>query len=431
MIAKKPHEALGEEALAALAGLARREAHGEPPPGTADHARERALAAFRATRRGFTMGGDPPYPPARPVPTSLVAWLAAAAVAALIVVVGARALLLEAPLSFTVEGAPAAATYIPAGATLRFSDGSVVSFAAGAGGRVAEVGPHGARIRLEGGTASFHIVHRPGARWSVEAGPYVIAVVGTTFDVRWSVEAQEIEVRLHEGAVTVNGVPLHAGQRFIGHAADGTVSILPLAASAQAEAPAAPAPPAPVPAPVPVPDPQPSSPAAHTSSSAVAPPASLGWPARVAAGDFRGVVADAQAHGVDAALRGAPLADLGALADAARYAGDKDLARRALLAERLRFPASTEAHAAAFLLGRLADAGVGAPGAAVSWYDTYLAEAPHGAFAAEALGRKLAALRRAHDPAARAVAAEYLQRYPKGPYAASARELTEPRPQAP
>ena len=184
--------------------------------------------------------------------------------------------------------------------------------------------------------------------------------------------------------------------------------------------------------------PNPPPPHARASTSAAAAPPSLDWPARVAAGDFRGVVADAQARGVDASLHGAPLADLGALADAARYAGDNDLARRALLAERSRFPASAEAHAAAFLLGRLADSGGGAPGAAVGWYDAYLAEAPYGAFAAEALGRKLAALRRAHDPAARAVAAEYLQRYPKGPYAASARELTEapsdgeaPHPQAP
>jgi TolA-binding protein len=424
MIEKKPHEALGEAGLDVFASLARREAHGEPPPGTAEQARERALASFRASRR--------------PRATPVVAWLAAAAVAIAIIVAIAPISMHAPPLAFTVEGAPATAKYIPAGATLRFSDGSVATFAAGAGGRVADVGPHGARILLEGGTASFHVVHKPGARWSVEAGPYVIAVVGTVFDVRWSVEAQEIDVRLHEGAVTVNGVPLHAGQRFIGRAADGAVSILPLEPSSRDAA----APPSPKPDREPQPEPAPAPPpsvlAASPPPSASAAPAPLGWPARVAAGDFRGVVADAQARGVDSALHGAPLPDLAALADAARYAGDSDLARRALLAERSRFPGSAEAHAAAFLLGRLADSGGGAAGGAVSWYDTYLAEAPRGAFAAEALGRKLAALRRAHDPGARAVAAEYLQRYPKGPYAASARELTEahtdpeaPRPQAP
>ncbi len=121
-------------------------------------------------------------------------------------------------------------------------------------------------------------------------------------------------------------------------------------------------------------------------------------------------------------MRGVSLADLAALADAARYAGRSDLARRALLAERARFPGSAEARAAAFLLGRIADDGA-STAAAVRWYDDYLTEAPHGAFAAEALGRKLVALRRAGDPAARPTAAEYLRRYPDGPHAAAAREL--------
>ena len=147
------------------------------------------------------------------------------------------------------------------------------------------------------------------------------------------------------------------------------------------------------------------------------------WPERVAAGAFRGVIAEAESRGIDAVLKQVPLTDLVALADAARYAGRTDVARRALLAQRDRFATTAEAHAAAFLLGRLADDAGGSPEAALRWYDRYLVEAPRGAFAAEALGRKMIALRRASDPAAPSVAAEYLRLHPSGPHAASAREI--------
>jgi hypothetical protein len=111
------------------------------------------------------------------------------------------------------------------------------------------------------------------------------------------------------------------------------------------------------------------------------------------------------------------------LADAARYAGRPALAHDALLSVRARFAWASEARGAAFLLGRLADDGGGPTQGAVVWYDTYLAESPSGPFAAEALGRKLTALRRAKDPAARSAADEYLRRYPDGPYAPAAREI--------
>jgi hypothetical protein len=151
----------------------------------------------------------------------------------------------------------------------------------------------------------------------------------------------------------------------------------------------------------------------------------LGWSRRVAAGEFRAVVAEVESRGVEVTLRHVMLADLAALADAARYARRPELARRALLAERARFPGSPDARAAAFLLGRLADDAEGSLDSAMTWYDVYLSESPRGAFAAEALGRKLTALKRAGDPAARAVADDYLHRYPDGPYAAPARELLD------
>jgi TolA-binding protein len=93
-----------------------------------------------------------------------------------------------------------------------------------------------------------------------------------------------------------------------------------------------------------------------------------------------------------------------------------------LLAERARFPRSARAHDAAFFLGRLEEASGGA--SAIEWYDRYLQEAPLGAYASEALGRKMTATARLQGPrAARELATVYLQRYPSGSYAASARGL--------
>jgi len=58
------------------------------------------------------------------------------------------------------------------------------------------------------------------------------------------------------------------------------------------------------------------------------------------------------------------------------------------------------------------------------WYDTYLAEAPRGHFAAEAFGRKMVAIsKQSGRSAARETAAEYLKRFPAGPHASVAREL--------
>jgi hypothetical protein len=142
----------------------------------------------------------------------------------------------------------------------------------------------------------------------------------------------------------------------------------------------------------------------------------------LADGNFRGVLAAAEARGIDASLSRGSLAEVVALADSARYLHERALAKRALLTERTRFAGSTEARSAAFVLGRMAD-DAGSRDEAVRWYETYLAESPGGPFVAEALGRKLVALVESGDAAgARSVAREYLRRFPQGPHAAYARD---------
>lgn len=153
---------------------------------------------------------------------------------------------------------------------------------------------------------------------------------------------------------------------------------------------------------------------------------SLTWSQRVARGEYARVVSEAEAIGIDTVLGASSLADVGALADAARFVGKGAIASRALHTIRTRFPGTARAASAAFVLGRTAeDAGQSA--SAMSWYDTYLAEAPGGALAPEALGRRMLALRRMGNTAAAKQAAEaYLQRFPHGPYSGVAREMTAP-----
>src|SRR5204863_3802141 len=130
------------------------------------------------------------------------------------------------------------------------------------------------------------------------------------------------------------------------------------------------------------------------------------WSAAVTSGNAARVLAEADAHGLDRALVEVDSRALVALADASRYSSRPEVAVRALVAERQRFPDTAPAQAAAFLLGRLAD-DRGEVAAGLAWYRRYLSETPNGPYAAGALGRKLLAVERISGrDAARGVAAE-------------------------
>ncbi|HXU03448.1 MAG TPA: FecR family protein, partial [Polyangia bacterium] len=116
-------------------------------------------------------------------------------------------------------------------ATARFSDGTSVAVGAGSAARVRARTRTGATIRLERGRASFAVVHRPGARWNVEVGPFEIAVTGTEFDVHWSDDRDGFEVVMKSGTVVVSGsltgegIPLHAGQRLVASLTNKTLVV--------------------------------------------------------------------------------------------------------------------------------------------------------------------------------------------------------------
>jgi len=364
-------------------------------------------------------------------------------------------------------------------AALRFSEGTKVDLGPGSRALVVSTDRRGARLRLEEGRAHVAVVHRPRARWTVEAGPFTVQVTGTMFDVHWSGDEDLFEVHLIAGSVRVRGpltgegVTLRAGEKFqarpnqqvmrVERAAEETT------AAAQAPARALPAPvtvarPEAAPAPS-LPAVPPAAPAAAATSSSVsasasasasatsggvpaaAPPrvsrarvvasttpglaGNLGatWRQRVASGDFRSVLDEAEEQGTAQCLRSLPEDRLASLADAARYAGRSTLARDALLAQRRRFAGSSTARRAAFLLGRLAEESGQPPGAALDWYETYLTEAPQGSYADEALGRKMLVMRANGETAAAVVVArEYLGRFPSGAYAGSARAIRDGAP---
>lgn len=370
--------------------------------------------------------------------------------AGVVAVALAAFLLLRSPaLDYSVSGAPEVAGYVRADArpaTVSFEDGTALELAPGASGRVSEVRSNGARFVLEDGAVDARVKKLPGAAWSVHAGPWEVRVTGTAFLVTWDARQSHLRIAMREGSVVVHGpgaeagIGLRAGQS-LDAGDDGAIQVA--AADLPSEGARAPGSGGAASPADPGATPSPSAEPGSLGGEAVAvdrvgssprqlqdpPTAPRPWPARVAAGDYDGVLAEAEKSGVDAVLASASASDLSAFADAARYRGRAGLATRALQSLRDRFPGSAPAANAAFLLGRMSD-DAGNPASALRWYDAHLAEG--GAFAAEALGRKMLVVRRTSgDAAAATVARAYLARYPGGAHAAIARTLAEEPTPAP
>jgi len=387
------------------------------------------------------------------------AWtVAAVAAAALIAIFGLarrQVVVTAAPITFAVgdDARPGELGAYVASATglelpLRFSDGSELRLQGAARARVTGTTAAGASVLLETGRMKVDVAHRPHADWAILSGPYTVQVTGTSFYVMWEPASGTLEVEMNSGAVVVRGPGIESGARIAGTerfvtsvSARIEAGVLPPVASGATALSESSSPGVAVAEPtIGVPDherhgvagtpavnPSPSMRPMATAESAQVPQGpAQSWASLTARGDHARVIGEADARGIDVVMDSASAEDLGALADAARYTGRRDLARRALLALRSRFRSTPRGESASFLLGRLMDDG-GSSREAIEWYDRYLSEAPAGPFVPEALGRRMLALRRLGDlDACRRAADDYLRRFPGGPYAGVASEIAHP-----
>jgi len=171
----------------------------------------------------------------------------------------AAAFLLTRPAPLTVavgdahvKSGPGAVVEAPATASVpvQFSDGTELALAPRARLGVEAVDSHGATLVLERGSLDVGVVHRQGARWSVRAGRFEVAVTGTRFEVSFDPEGDALTVKMRAGSVLVRGpgrsgaTPLGARQTLHADGRTGRYDITTDEASASA--PAAPAVAAPV-----------------------------------------------------------------------------------------------------------------------------------------------------------------------------------------
>jgi FecR protein len=315
------------------------------------------------------------------------------------------------------------------------------------------VGHRSAITRLSKGELRVDVRHAERADWRFFAGPFEVRVVGTKFDLAW--RDDKLTVAMREGRVRIVGPDrewtVAAGERFEMTGRGALANLAPHPATAEVTAPDQPKPTLP------------SGQAAETAASderisgrvsskedtapgtaargakpllkvggeAATDSASRtndslekseGWQQLLAKGEFGTLLSEAKAVGIDAAIQTRSSGELVALAQAARYSKEAGLARKVWQGVRGRFAGSLAARDAAFFLARV-DEQAGRQASALELYRSYLREGGQsGAYAPEAMGRRLVLLRRSNLAAAVDEAQQYLARFPSGPYAKLARD---------
>ena len=359
-------------------------------------------------------------------------WALAGAVAVALAMVAYRLPLrpLDSPLQYVVEGAavgPAKTITATSSTRVLFSDESRLRIEPSSKIKMLGTDAHGAQVAVADGSIDVFVKPRSDSSWRFEAGPFSILVRGTAFRLGFDAARGRLNLHMKTGVVEVRGP--HRVSTLRG--GDSLELLANPPREASSIAPLQETPPLPPATPLQTLPARPTAlkPLAHDGPSRLAMHNGAGhsasWSDLIAKGDFPAIVQDAERCGLDTTLARGSALDLITLADAARYTKKYETARQALLALRARFAGSNRAKDAAFFLGRLSEVEPASSDAALTWYDTYLAEADRGPYASEALGRKLTLLVRKDPERAHKVARSYLQRFPQGNQAELARSVVQ------
>src|SRR6188768_2749213 len=361
-----------------------------------------------------------------PARSTRLRWAFALGLFALGIAVGAPAWQAWTMLRYEAHGLSTEGSNLNAGETpadLAFSDGSRITVSPHSTLSVDLLGKRAALTRLVDGRLHVAVHHEPDTNYRFLAGPYEVQVVGTEFDLEWHAQANGLTLVMQSGEVRVLGdgnprqvragqtLHLPSPQQPSREPAPSAAVAVQSSLSTRAAAPPGEGKVLGTP---------------QKPSALVARATEADWSALLNAGQFAAIMRDADARGGERLLDSAPASDLKVLALAARYTGRRALSMHAWQALRARYPADATNQGAAFFLGRSYEE-QGDTTEALRWLSRYLAESPAGAYASEALGRRLLLLSKSGQKTeAMSMARTYLQRYPRGAYAKSAQLVIQP-----
>ncbi len=323
------------------------------------------------------------------------------------------------------QGELIASEGVPIG--IRLSDRSEINLQPHTTLRLAALSDGVVITRVSQGTLDVEVVHQEHTNYQFFAGPYLVKVVGTAFRLSYEPEDESLDLKMRSGVVEVlepdgtnrivrAGETLHLDQTNRVSSGDEVTEDNPVrrdsAEGSEEEQ------------------------AVEDADSTIARSAidqrkvtgrSLGTEADfhdlASKGKFAEIVRIAEARGVESLMNRGSASQLQELAQAARYSGRLDLAERVWRRMSSRFASSVSGNNALFFLGRLEEQR-GRSSSALAHYESYLRRSGQGVYAQEAWGRKLQLSQKSgSSDVTRRTAQQYLQRFPHGPFAATARTI--------
>jgi hypothetical protein len=129
------------------------------------------------------------------------------------------------------QNGPSLPSPVMAGATLRFSEGTVVTFRRDGRGRVVSLSSRGGHVDVLEGRARALVAAAPQSEWYFSAGPYRVEVQGTELEVGWLPQQELFTLSLFSGKTLVRGpgieqeVRLRPGESLLARASDGFVQV--------------------------------------------------------------------------------------------------------------------------------------------------------------------------------------------------------------